>query len=117
MPIEDDEQTAVRATLEALIESLEAALAESAEAAKPVRLDQDAVGRVSRIDAIQQQQMVEAGRRSITSRIQLARSALARLAADEYGDCLACGEAIDPARLAARPESLHCVECQNARER
>ncbi|HVE48151.1 MAG TPA: TraR/DksA C4-type zinc finger protein [Casimicrobiaceae bacterium] len=43
--------------------------------------------------------------------------ALGRLAAGSYGECIDCGEAIAPARLAAYPAATRCVECQSALER
>jgi DnaK suppressor protein len=107
----------LRAALEELIAELTHALAETAEAARPVALDQPAIGRVSRIDAIQQQKMTEANRASQQARLQLARAALHRLREEEYGDCMACGEAIGRERLFARPDSLYCLECQESRER
>ncbi len=106
-----------REALVALISSLEATLAESAAAARPVELDQPAMGRVSRIDAIQQQKMLEANRASQSARLRLARSALRRLEDGEYGECMGCGEEIGTARLHVRPESLYCIQCQSARER
>jgi len=104
-------------SLQTLARELEAALQGSAEAARPVELDQPAVGRVSRIDAIQQQKMLEANRRAQRARLQLVRSALQRFAQGEYGECASCGECIGFARLEVRPESLFCVACQGARER
>ena len=96
---------------------IERSLVSSAEAARPVELDQTAVGRVSRIDAIQQQKMVEASRRALTARRQQIQAALRRFQEEEYGDCLDCGEPIPFARLQAKPESIFCVRCQEARER
>lgn len=116
-PLSDEALTSLRDALVSLVSSLETTLADSAEAARPVELDQPAVGRVSRIDAIQQQKMLEATRASQSARLRLARSALARFETEDYGECLACGEEIDVARLQARPESLYCIECQSARER
>lgn len=117
MPLDDDELAACRGALEAIILELDGALEGSAEAARPVELDQPAMGRVSRIDAIQQQKMTEANRAAQRTRRSLARSALGRLEAGDYGDCLSCGEEIGARRLQARPESLYCVECQRDRER
>jgi RNA polymerase-binding transcription factor DksA len=38
-------------------------------------------------------------------------AALARLDSGSYGRCLACGEAIAPARLEARPTARTCITC------
>ncbi|MFK7897810.1 MAG: TraR/DksA family transcriptional regulator [Myxococcota bacterium] len=108
---------ALRQALRTLEAELKAVLTESAEAARPVELDQPAIGRVSRIDAIQQQKMLEANRASQKGRLGLIRTALARIEAGEYGECQSCGEEVGIARLTARPESAFCIECQQSRER
>ena len=113
----DAERDELRRDLEALKVELREAIDGSAEDAQPVELDQPAIGRVSRIDAIQQQKMLEANRSAQRARLLQVTSALDRFEEDEYGDCLACGEPIGFARLKARPESLYCITCQSARER
>jgi DnaK suppressor protein len=102
--------------LEDLARELQQSLEGSAQAARPVELDQPAVGRVSRIDAIQQQKMLEANRQAQKARLGLVRAALLRCEEDEYGDCRGCGESIGHKRLKARPESVFCIACQTARE-
>lgn len=110
------ERAELSAELENLARELRAFEEGTAAAAKPVTLDQSAVGRVSRIDAIAQQKMIEANRQAGRVRLQLVRSAQQRLARDEYGECLECGEEIAFRRLKARPEALFCLACQSARE-
>lgn len=41
-------------------------------------------------------------------------AAIARIDDGSYGDCTRCGEAIDPRRLAARPEAALCHPCATA---
>lgn len=43
-------------------------------------------------------------------------SALARLADGTYGECIECGKAIPPARLAANPSAARCIACQERLE-
>lgn len=43
--------------------------------------------------------------------IQDIRAALARISEGNYGSCSKCGEAINPERLEALPETVHCVSC------
>lgn len=120
MGLSSSELAALRRELETLDAELRDALTHSADAARPIALDQASVGRVSRIDAIQQQKMVEANRREQRARLQLIHAALVRLDArdeDAYGVCLDCGEDIAFARLEARPETRACLACQSARER
>jgi len=40
-----------------------------------------------------------------------------RIAAGTYGECLECGEAIDPARLEVNPVARRCAACQSRFER
>ena len=44
-------------------------------------------------------------------------AALARMRDGSYGDCIDCGVAIAPARLAAYPTAQRCVNCQDAHEK
>ena len=69
-------------------------------------LDQQAVGRLNRIDALQRQQMaLEAERRRQLERRRIL-AALDRIAEDEYGWCAECGEAIATARLEVDPTAI-----------
>ena len=101
--------------LEALLEELERLAASTKESSKPVDLDLP-IGRLSRIDARQSQEMARAERRNTELRLQQVRAALKRHADEEYGDCRRCEEPVGYARLKARPESALCVECQEELE-
>jgi DnaK suppressor protein len=117
MDLTPDQRGELRSALEQLERELQSALEGSAEAARPVQLDQPTVGRVSRIDAVQQQKMLQANRSGQRARLQQVRSALRRFDEDEYGDCVSCGSEIGHARLTASPEAFLCIDCQSARER
>lgn len=112
-PAELDELSAALRAIEA---ELRATLDDSADAARPVELDQQAAGRVSRIDAIQQQQMVAAGRRRAESRLARVRQALDAVESGDYGLCRKCEEPIGVRRLRVLPESPICLRCQAALE-
>ena len=76
-----------------------------------VSLDQQSVGRLSRMDALQRQAMAQAqGRRREAERRKIA-AALARLDEGDYGYCTECGEEIAPARLRADPTVPTCLSC------
>ena len=79
--------------------------------AKPVTLDQQSVGRLSRMDAIQVQAMakVVAARRAV--RLQRIDEALARIEEGEFGYCDGCGEDIPAKRLAIDFAITHCIKC------
>ncbi len=83
----------------------------SAEERDVVVLDQTSVGRLSRMDALQNQAMqVETERRR---EVEIARidAALQRLDDDEYGYCVSCGEEIQSKRLDMDPATPVCVDC------
>ena len=117
MSLSESQLEELRADLTGLAEELQSLVDGTTEAARPVELDQPAMGRVSRIDAIQQQQMLEANRHAQRARIQLVHSALRRFEEDEYGDCMTCGETIGYPRLKISPETPFCIDCQSKRER
>ena len=76
-----------------------------------VTLDQQSVGRLSRMDALQSQAMAKAqqGRRDILA--QRLHAALARLDAGEFGECVDCGEWIAQKRLEFDPAATKCITC------
>lgn len=114
--LSDSQLDALRRDLEGLQLELREGMHDSSARAAAVELDQTRVGRLSRMDAIQQQQMIDAGRRGRQLRLQQVDGALRRLAEGDYGACLGCGEELTFSRLKARPETLFCVPCQNRRE-
>ena len=100
--------------LNARLEELDAEDAAGAEGQKTVELDQQAVGRLSRMDALQYQAMAQAQARRREAERTKIRAALSRLAEGEYGYCTNCGEEIAPARLKADPAIALCAECMSA---
>lgn len=105
----EEQLQAARGELEELVASFE-------DGAKPVSLDQP-IGRLSRMDALQQQSMSEASRRVARQRLEQVKAALHRITSGDYGYCVECEEEIDLTRLQARPEAVFCIDCQGRRER
>ncbi len=94
----------LRAELQALAEG-------SRDDARPVELDQQSVGRLSRMDAMQMQSMaLETARRrqDMLARIE---GALCRLESGDYGLCFVCGVEIASDRLAVDPTTTRCIAC------
>ncbi len=104
------------AALHALKGALPQQIAMTADGARPVDLDQP-IGRVSRIDAIQQQSMIKANRAAARRRLGQVNAALIAVDEDEYGNCRRCDEPIGYPRLKARPETPLCLDCQGRAER
>jgi len=107
---EDEAKAALNARAAALAEEDRI----SGEARAPVTLQQDSVGRLSRMDAMQQQAMAQAQeRRRGHERLRI-KAALSRIEEGEWGYCAQCGEAIAPARLANDPSVATCFGCASA---
>ncbi|ORU90107.1 MAG: hypothetical protein A6F71_03860 [Cycloclasticus sp. symbiont of Poecilosclerida sp. M] len=78
---------------------------------KPLELDQARLGRLSRMDAMQVQQMEqETSRRRIT---QLSKidGALSRLESGDFGFCYVCGDELDERRLYIDLTTTRCLKC------
>ncbi len=89
-----------------------AALSEaSAEKRKPVELDQQSVGRLSRQDALQQQAMAKAQETRRAAELRKIEAALERIEDGEYGWCAECGEAIAVKRLEIDLTAARCTAC------
>lgn len=90
-----------------LVETDAAAAADS----RPVALDQQSVGRLSRMDALQMQAMAKAVAARRRGRLHRIERALRRLDEGEFGYCGRCGEDIAPKRLALDPTVERCIGC------
>ncbi|MEM9096898.1 MAG: TraR/DksA C4-type zinc finger protein [Pseudomonadota bacterium] len=97
--------------IKAEIAELQTADAATAQDRKAVELDQQSVGRLSRMDALQVQAMAQAESRRRSQRIQALKAALKRAAEDELGYCQDCGEPIAEARLDLDPAATRCIDC------
>lgn len=108
----DDEQLEqFKQRLLALRAELEATEATSEEATRPVEFDQASVGRLSRMDAMQAQEMAQESARRRQQQLTRIEAALRRIDSGDFGYCFVCGEAIDPRRLAADPTHTRCIRC------
>jgi DnaK suppressor protein len=101
----------LRADIERQIDRLLRSLEQTRRAARPVVLDQTSVGRLSRIDAIQNQAMSQGlEAREEAKRAELLE-ALRRIEEGTYGTCATCGGGIPFGRLQVFPETVRCSRC------
>lgn len=106
----------LRVDLERQAGELAAQLQRLGEDSRPVTLDQQSVGRLSRMDAMQQQQMAVANAGHIRAHLNRVRRAIASMDEGDFGICRDCGDDIAFARLKVRPDSPLCVACQGRNE-
>lgn len=92
-------------------------LAALSQTSQIVELDQPTQGRLTRMNALQDQEMAKANKQHAEQQLLLVNAALRRIHQGEYGYCLHCDEPIAPARLQAAPESAYCLNCQAQKER
>ncbi len=105
----------LRAEMEEEIKQLDQVDTASAEDRATVTLDQQSVGRLSRMDALQRQALAQATRRRREARRSRLKAALARIDEGEFGSCEDCGEDIAPARLKLDPTVTVCIDCASGR--
>jgi DnaK suppressor protein len=95
---------------------LDRMLAVAESRSQSVELDQSKVGRLSRMDALQQQAMHDAIRVRAQHECVRIQLALKRLHEGEYGWCSQCGELIAPGRLEFDPATPLCITCASGTE-
>lgn len=83
----------------------------SQKAGDTVQLDQQSVGRLSRMDALQAQQMARASEQRRQETLTRIQGALRRIEAGQFGVCFVCGERIDERRLSVDPTNTRCPAC------
>ncbi|TGY90369.1 TraR/DksA family transcriptional regulator [Marinicauda algicola] len=105
-----DDATA-RTRLLALREEIVVLSQGASEDRKPVGLDQQSVGRLSRQDSLQVQAMAKAAEARRAQELRRIDAALRRLEEGEYGYCVECGEAIEGRRLGIDPAAPRCAGC------
>jgi DnaK suppressor protein len=106
-----DDLGEARRRLEARRVEIERLLELGEEGTAAVELDQQRLGRLSRMDALQQQAMAQNAERRRKAELGRVLAALRRIEEGDYGDCLVCGEPIAERRLKLDPAATHCVNC------
>lgn len=92
------------------ITKTEESIAEYKELCKPMAPDV-AIGRVSRMDAINNRSIVEAALRKSETKLKNLQTVNSKIDSDDFGICLKCKNEIPLGRILIRPESLLCVQC------
>ena len=78
---------------------------------RPPELDQSAVGRLSRIEALQNQGLTQTLQERERVQLEQVMKALERLDAGTFGFCTDCRGPIRFERLLVFPEALNCASC------
>jgi DnaK suppressor protein len=105
-----EELTAIRSKIDLRIEELNGLLEDDTEDTKPIEPDVS-IGRLSRLDSMQMQQMALEQKRRQEAELQKLQEALKRIEDGSYGNCMLCRQPIAPARLEAQPDAILCINC------
>jgi DnaK suppressor protein len=93
------------------LESIGSLMEGSADERGPVQLDQQSAGRLTRMDAMQRQEMAAETQRRRRLRRQRLEQALKRIDAGAFGYCAECDAVIPDGRLDIDPTFHLCVKC------
>jgi len=105
-----EERTLLKDKITEKIAKTEKKIKELEELAKPIG-PENSIGRVSRMDAINNKSVTEAALRNARQQLAKLQVALSKIDLPEFGICVFCKQPIPSARLLYMPESSRCVRC------
>ena len=108
--MEEQEKKELKTKIEELIVKYEHDIVETEKMTEPVK-PENSLGRISRMDAINNKSVMEASLRNKISKRNKLKFALTQLGNPGFGNCINCKRKINPARLMYMPESTKCVKC------
>ncbi|MBO3698105.1 TraR/DksA C4-type zinc finger protein [Roseivirga sp. E12] len=100
----------LKSQLEAEISRTKKIIGEYKEMSQPISPD-DAIGRLSRMDAINNKGVMEAALRQAENKLSALQSVISRIDSPGFGLCVSCNQPIPIGRILIRPESQRCVNC------
>lgn len=110
-PLAPEQQDEIRNELLRCLTKLERSMKANGAAARPRDLEQDTVGRLSRVEALQSQGLTKTLAAREQVQLEQIVAALRRLEEGTYGACNGCGAPIPMERLMIYPETLACSAC------
>lgn len=108
--MDDAQRSELLTKLEEQLQKLTGEVAELQELTKPIA-PENAIGRISRMDAINNKSINEAALRTAETRLAAIKEAIQRIDDPEFGLCRKCKAEIQPGRLILMPESPFCIRC------
>ncbi len=108
--MKQEERDALLLKIEAAIEKINQEIEKLEDATKPIS-PENAIGRVSRMDAINNKSVSEAALRSARRRVSSLKVARGKIDSPDFGTCVRCKRPIPVPRLMYMPESNRCVHC------
>ncbi len=108
--MERTERQEIKEKIQAAIATTEKDIVSLEDLTRPIAPD-NAIGRLSRMEAIGNKSINEAALRTARHKLVKLKYALTNIDKPDFGTCMECGEQIPLARIMIMPESHLCVEC------
>jgi len=105
-----EEKTIIAGKIERKLRISYKKIAQMEEMTKPVA-PENSIGRISRMDAINNKSVMEAALRTARKELEGLKHASRNLTSDDFGQCENCGDSINVKRLMVVPGSRHCMKC------
>ncbi len=105
-----EEREILRKKIQEESKKLKIEILELKELVKPIA-PENAIGRISRMDAINNKSVNEAALRKAEIRMNALEDALVNIDKEGFGNCIRCGQVIPMGRMLLRPQSKSCVNC------
>ena len=105
-------RTEIKNKIQAEIQKTEKQVADYIELSRPVE-PENAIGRISRMDAINNKSVTEAALRKAKEKLEKLYYALSKIDDPEFGICIKCRQPIPLGRILIMPQSRTCVSCSH----
>ena len=106
------ERIKIRNRIKEDIIDTEKKILEYSELSKPIS-PENAIGRISRMDAINNKSVVESALRESKKKLSDLKFVKSLIHKDDFGICISCKQSIPIGRILFRPQSKKCVKCAN----
>lgn len=107
---EEKMRNEVKEKIIAEIKKTEKSILEYKEITKPIA-PENAIGRVSRMDAINNKSVTEAALRQAEEKLSKLKYVLTQVEESDFGLCARCKRPIPVGRILLMPQSRYCINC------
>lgn len=104
------DKATIKARILEELDSTKDLVAKYRELTKPIA-PENAIGRISRMDAINNKSVNEAALRKAELKLNNLKVALTKIDDDNFGICLRCKKEIPLGRILLLPQAVSCVNC------
>ena len=108
--MEKDKRKKLEITINKEIKKTISSIEEYKQLTKPIS-PENSIGRVSRMDAINNKSVMEASLRTIEEKLNKLNYIKNQVYNNDFGICIKCNKEIPFGRMLIVPESRHCVNC------